>query len=425
MLYSKLFFRLPMTRQEKKTIGLTGRISLFYTSSSFPVQHKEFNCGNLVPGRQEVYEKYMEGCVAKYDKKHCDDYENGRFEMSLNQPQSMVNYTSTGFKKIKAPKELYDLLKKHWDDNRDNMKEEVWGRGNIYVNHWESPTYMVSVEDTSLRGGGKTLKNKVWDAAKKVVEEWTQMELKPISQYGIRVYTEGAILSPHADRLPLVSSCIVNVDQDVDEDWILEVIDRQGNAVNVTMEPGDMVLYESGSLIHGRPFALKGRYYANIFIHFEPTGRPLHAEGNDWESSLDDFLPPYILPNSPWVKEWSRRNPSGWKQPSPSAAHVDSLTGHSAAAQNNLEVLTQLAAENHRALTAKDRNGWSPIHESVRGGHLEALDFLVNNGADVNERTHHGTGVTPLNIALHTHDEDHPVTRYLKDMGALNIGPEL
>ena len=30
---------------------------------------------------------------------------------------------------------------------------------------------------------------------------------------------------------------------DVDEPWPLEIYDRQGNAVNVTMEPGDMVLY--------------------------------------------------------------------------------------------------------------------------------------------------------------------------------------
>ena len=120
------------------------------------------------------------------------------------------------------------------------MRLEKWPKGNIYVNHWESPTYMVSVEDTSLVGGGLELKNAIWDAARPVVEDWTQMELKPISQYGIRVYTEGAILSPHADRLPLVSSCIVNVAQDVEEDWVLEVFDRDGNAVNVTMEPGDM-----------------------------------------------------------------------------------------------------------------------------------------------------------------------------------------
>ena len=33
------------------------------------------------------------------------------------------------------------------------------------------------------------------------------------------------------------------ISTDVDEPWPLEIYDRQGNAVNVTMEPGDMVLY--------------------------------------------------------------------------------------------------------------------------------------------------------------------------------------
>lgn len=40
-----------------------------------------------------------------------------------------------------------------------------------------------------------------------------------------RVYREGAILNPHVDRNPLVSSAIINVAQDPDmtEDWPLEV----------------------------------------------------------------------------------------------------------------------------------------------------------------------------------------------------------
>ena len=46
----------------------------------------------------------------------------------------------------------------------------------------------------------------------------------------------------------------------------LEVISHDGRAYNVTMEPGDMVMYESHSILHGRPFPLKGRYYANIFV---------------------------------------------------------------------------------------------------------------------------------------------------------------
>jgi hypothetical protein len=61
-----------------------------------------------------------------------------------------------------------------------------------------------------------------------------------------------------------VSSAIINVAQDVDDPWPLEVIGHDGKAVNVTMEPGDMVLYESHSVIHGRPFPLKGRFFANI-----------------------------------------------------------------------------------------------------------------------------------------------------------------
>lgn len=87
---------------------------------------------------------------------------------------------------------------------------------------------------------------------RQVIEEWTGQEQVPCSLYGIRVYTEGSILAPHVDRLPLVGSAIINVAQDVDSPWILEVVDRKGKAVNVTMEPGDMVLYESHSLLHGK-----------------------------------------------------------------------------------------------------------------------------------------------------------------------------
>lgn len=134
------------------------------------------------------------------------------------------------------------------------MEEELWGKGSIYTNHWDAPTYMVNVENPELEDGGEDLKEAIWDAAEEAIEDWTSMKLRPSSLYGVRVYTEGAILNPHVDRLPLVSSAIVNVAQDVDEDWPIEVYDRFDNAVNITMKPGDMVLYESGSLIHGVSF---------------------------------------------------------------------------------------------------------------------------------------------------------------------------
>jgi prolyl 4-hydroxylase len=61
-----------------------------------------------------------------------------------------------------------------------------------------------------------------------------------------------------------VSSCIINVAQDVDEPWPVEVYSHDGKAHNVSMEPGDLVLYESHTVLHGRPFPLKGKYYVSL-----------------------------------------------------------------------------------------------------------------------------------------------------------------
>ena len=327
--------------------------------------------------------------------------------------------------KIQAPPRVRDLLDDYWKKNKDNKMKEDWPAGNIYTNHWASPTYMVSVEDSNLRGGGMQLKNAIWDAAKSTIEQWTGMELKPISQYGIRVYTEGAILNPHVDRLPLVSSCIVNVAQDVDEPWPLEIYDREGNAVNVTMEPGDMVLYESHSLIHGRPFPLKGRYFANIFIHFEPTGRKISHHSDDFVEELDDFFPPYIIPDSPEADNWREQNPSGWRMSSPAAAQRDAPDGHVAAASGDIDTLTAIAKKDRKMLQEKDSNGWQPIHEAVRGGHIDVVKLLLEHDVDINARTHRGKGGSPLNLALETLREEHPLTNFLIENGAINIEPEL
>ena len=289
---------------------------------------------------------------------------------------------------------------------------------------------MVSVEDTNLRGGGEQLRNEIWDSVKPIVEEWTNMELKPSSQYGIRAYMRGAILSPHVDRMPLVSSCIINVAQDVEEPWVLEVIDRQGRAVNVTMEPGDMVLYESGSLIHSRPFPLKGEFFANIFIHFEPTGRPRGATTTteDYLEKLDDFFPPYLLKDSPEAEHWKAENPHGWNRPSPSAPiqQVNSPAGHNAAANGSVDRLKQIAKNDKKALKLRDENGWEPLHEAVRGGHLEVVEYLLDEGgAQINSRTGpSGKGYSPLNLALDHLNSAHPVTSFLLSRGAIDYDAE-
>lgn len=231
------------------TVAAFAQAAEYGVDCSFPI-HRELTCGDLLGDRQSIYDHYMQGCRERYSADLCDEGEDMRLEMNLRQPQSMVNFTSAGFKKIRAPESLQKMLSKFWENNEDNDEEEVWGKGNIYTNHWESPTYMLHVQNSEL-GGGEELTQAISTVARENIEEWTGLRLRSTSVYGIRVYTEGAILSPHVDRMPLVSSAIVNVAQDVDEDWPIEVYDKFGKAVNITMEPGDMVLYESGSVLHG------------------------------------------------------------------------------------------------------------------------------------------------------------------------------
>jgi prolyl 4-hydroxylase len=218
--------------------------------------------------RQREADDFLAGCVDFYGIKghRCLSNEKTRVAMNLRQPKSVSNYTSTGFVKMRAPTEVFAHIKKFWDANREKGKPESWNTGNIYVNHWESPSLMVSVEDSALEFGGGRLKSKIWEAARETVSAWTGQQLAECSLYGIRIYHEGAMLAPHVDRLPLVASVIINVDQDVDEPWPLEVIGHDGKAHNITMVPGDMILYESHSIIHSRPFALQGRFMANVFM---------------------------------------------------------------------------------------------------------------------------------------------------------------
>ena len=186
-------------------------------------------------------------------------------------------------------------------------------------------------------------------------------------------------------------------------------------------------MYESGSLMHGRPFAMKGNYYANVFIHFQPTGRPLGDKTNSYLDTLDDFLPPYLIPGSPEVENWIARNPHGWKKPAP-AANIHQMAApepQKAAARGDVDQINKIASTNRRSLHKRDENGWLPIHEAARAGHRDVIEALIKHGADVNARTgKDGRGQSVLNLAYDFLPDGHETLAFLVSSGAQNIGPD-
>jgi prolyl 4-hydroxylase len=187
------------------------------------------------------------------------------------------------------------------------------------------------------------------------------------------------------------------------DSWPLEIYSRDGKAVNITMEPGDMVLYESHSLIHGRPYPLKGRHFSNIFIHFEPV--------LTYEDGVDpsDQLPFYILPNTTSEQAW-RSYTAG-----------ELVNVHDAARKGKLSKIELALSywDDLGMLSWETDCGWQPIHEAAAAGQTEIIEYLLGYGIDVNELTF--DGASPLFLAETELDASHATITLLKENGAESI----
>ena len=74
--------------------------------------------------------------------------------------------------------------------------------------------------------------------------------------------------------------------QDVDEDWPLQIFDHSGKLHEIILKAGEMVWYESASLIHGRVKPLNGSYFENLFVHYMPRSQAWYH--TDWNLDYGD-----------------------------------------------------------------------------------------------------------------------------------------
>jgi hypothetical protein len=398
----------------------------------------------------------------------------------------------------------------------------------------------------------------------------------PTSAMGMRMYSKGSIVAPHVNRydeytyltfltlrspvthfircssvnhlfrLPFVCTAIINIAQDAKgESWPYELINHDGNAVNVTLEPGEMLFYESQSIIHGRPYPYHGEYYTNFYLNFEPIDYSFKQQYHmmrvkqqqlqqrnrrNEEISIEDTkvettaaaadtargskrklfhdafqkyattdskpissssstkaatatatlpttqsesttnkqsatnrlwqkVPPYIktlieherwnqqyvfyrdekngfdtaFAEKPEVKKFVLKKLNtddegeGRAGSSSSGGGTPGMTkAQIVAANGELTKLKDIAKKNPKSLNVADSNGWKPIHEGARGGHVDVVKFLLKTipNCDINERTNNGSGGSPLWFAEAELSKNHPMIQFLRKNGAVAIAPD-
>jgi hypothetical protein len=197
------------------------------------------------------------------------------------QPQIVRAVTKSGFEHRQLPYYTYAWLREWFLSSRGVGRNSITeSHVGPCMNQHTAPSEM-----THLPYDGEYSKKRLSEELQDVLEDWYGGPLTMTSIYGIRRYTNNSILRMHVDTVfTHVVSAIINVDQKVDRDWKLKILDHDYNEHEMVMKPGDLVLYESAKLLHGRPDTFSGEHYDNIFIHYAPveSGKGTGVWDYDW-----------------------------------------------------------------------------------------------------------------------------------------------
>ena len=127
----------------------------------------------------------------------------------------------------------------------------------------------------------RSVRKKVFEEMQPLMEAWCNCKVHHSMTYGVRVYRRDSVLINHVDRKDThIASVVIQVEQQVDEGWPLEIKLNKTHRVEVYLQPGEMVLYEGAAYQHGRPMRFNGSSFSNIFSHFHPEDA---REGHDFD----------------------------------------------------------------------------------------------------------------------------------------------
>ena len=190
-------------------------------------------------------------------------------------------FTQTGFKKMKMPEEMMTKILEYYHSRPDVLESHVTGYINNQPDKKKDGTGKMGMADTVTytRDWTGPMRDMILEHMTPILEEWIGGEergtpLEYTSIYGMRIYTNGSMLMNHADRADTHAvSAILNVMQEgIRKPWPLSIMGHDGLTHEITMEAGEMILYESARLVHGRPHAFDGDRYCNGFVHMRPVG---------------------------------------------------------------------------------------------------------------------------------------------------------
>ena len=175
--------------------------------------------------------------------------------------ERLPSLTRNGFLLTDAPANIYQAVHKYYQSNRKRTSAEQDPQF-IHGDYSESPGRIVELSDE--------LREKIQNNLQPFVENWVGDYVDPSFVYGIHEFKKSAVIKMHRDQLHTHSvSAMINIDQTPNCEWPLVIEDHFYRQHKVRLKPGQMLVYESAKLLHGRPVPFSGDNYANVVVHFK------------------------------------------------------------------------------------------------------------------------------------------------------------
>ena len=193
-----------------------------------------------------------------------------RHLLILTQPSVVQNFTENGYLKTRIPQDVYTELLNIYNSENRNLRSEYYP---YYYTEWNLDE--IEIHQITLH---EELSAILANQLKPLMEEFCRCELQQTTGPGIvtrlRRYPTGSRVRMHVDELESghVIGSILHITRDLggQGDWPLEVIDFGGKKQTIITTPGDMLIFESSRLPHGRPSVFQGKYFVNIFFYYNP-----------------------------------------------------------------------------------------------------------------------------------------------------------
>jgi len=170
----------------------------------------------------------------------------------IDQVAEMPAFTKEGYKKMKIPSHLYDLItqtinpeviKTEWCDDFE-LSDHAWYPLYNCARIKEDGVTKELKNITKLIKVSSTVKETTIDILKPILQKWSKQKISNGLFFGMRRYLRGAWMSLHVDRLPShIISVILQIDQKTDTKWPLTVIDHAAEKKeNISKSRGDVAL---------------------------------------------------------------------------------------------------------------------------------------------------------------------------------------